>query len=281
MPVDVALLERLEDELLYAIVDVGLDIQTNVDVGSEPIYIPFRRMLIRYQILCPANTPGIITRYCELRWKACGFLKKHGVVRDFHSKGNDHWDGVIEIFDPKEAELIDLVTKLAAEVNRRELRVSFNTSFSGALQQILQLAETFHRAALSLRHRQHQRPDFEMQNEYDVQDLFGAMLLTRFQEVRREEYGPSYAGASTRSDFYLKDDSLVLEMKMIREGLNDKKLGEELINDIAHYKQRNCKVVVCFVYDPEHKLKNPAVLEADLSKPTDGMEVKVIIRPKR
>jgi hypothetical protein len=281
MAVDVPLLQRLEDELLYAILDVGLDIQTNVDVGSDPIYIPFRRMLIRFEILCPASTPGIITRYCELRWKACGFLKKHGVVQEYRSEGNDGWDGVIEIFDPNEAVLIDLVAKLEAEVNRRELRASFNTSFSGALQQILQLAETFHGAALSLRNRQHQRPDFEIQNEYDVQDLFGAMLLTRVKEVRREEYGPSYAGASTRSDFYLKNDSIVLEMKMIREGLNDKKLGEELINDIAHYKQRNCKAVVCFVYDPEHKLKNPAVIEADLSKPTDGMEVKVIIRPKR
>jgi hypothetical protein len=82
MPLDTDLLQRLEDELLYAILDVGPDIQTNVDTGTNPIYVPFRRMLIRYEILCPANTPGIINRYCELRWKACGFLKKHGVIQD-------------------------------------------------------------------------------------------------------------------------------------------------------------------------------------------------------
>ncbi|WP_433971931.1 hypothetical protein [Tunturiibacter lichenicola] len=281
MPLDAALVQRLEDELLYAVLDVSQDIQANMDAGSDPIYIPFRRMLVRYEILCPANTPGIITRYCELRWKACGFLKKHGVIAGFHSGGNDDWDGVIEIFDPNEPALLDVVTQFEAEVNRRELRTTFNTNNAAALQHVMQLAETFHRAALALRNRQHNRPDFLIQNEYDVQDLYHGLLLTRFKTVRREEYGPSYAGASTRSDFYLKDDSIVLEMKMIREGLNDRKLGEELINDIAHYKQRGCKTMICFVYDPEHKLKNPAVLEADLSKPTDGMDVKVIIRPRQ
>jgi hypothetical protein len=280
MPLDTALLQRLEDELLYAILDVGQDIQADVDVGADPIYIPFRRMLIRYEILCPANTPGIIDRYCELRWKACGFLKKHGVIVDYHSEGNDHWDGIIQVFNPNEPKLLALVDALEAEVNLRKLQLSFNTSYTGALQQVAQLAETFHHAALSLRNRQHNRPDFQIINEYDVQDLFGAMLFTRFKDVRREEYGPSYAGGSTRADFYIKDNAIVVEIKMTRDGLTDKKLGEELIIDIAHYKQRGCKAIICFVYDPEHRLKNPNAIEIDLSRPTDGVEVRVFIRPR-
>lgn len=280
MSLDTALLQRLEDELLYAVLDVGQDIQADVDVGADAIYIPFRRMLIRYEILCPANTPGIIDRYCELRWKACGFLKKHGVVLDYHSEGNDNWDGVIQIFRPDEPKLLELVTELEAEVNRRKLRASFNTSYVGTLQQVAQLAETFHRVALSLCNRQHNRPDFQIINEYDVQDLFGAMLFTRFKDVRREEYGPSYAGGSTRADFYIKDYAIVVEIKMTRDGLTDKKLGEELIIDIAHYKQRGCKAIICFVYDPEHRLKNPNAIEIDLSRPTDGVEVLVFIRPR-
>ena len=67
---------------------------------------------------------------------------------------------------------------------------------------------------------------------------------------------------------------------MTRDGLNDKKLGEELIVNIAHYKQRGCKAVICFVYDPEHLLKNPNAIEIDLSRPTDGMDARVFIRPK-
>ena len=79
-------IQRLEDELFYAIIDVALDLQREVDVDSEAMRIPFRRMLVRYNLLCPANTPGIITRYCELRWKACGFLKKHSIIQGYGSK---------------------------------------------------------------------------------------------------------------------------------------------------------------------------------------------------
>jgi hypothetical protein len=281
MPVNIAVLQRLDEELLYAVLDVSLDIQNCIDSGTDPIHIRFVRKVIRYPILFPANTPGAHERYSELRWNASGFLKKQGLILDHYSAENHHWDGVIQIYKPLENEIVALIPELRAEINRRNVNQAFNTDNAAALQHVLQLADTFHREALALRNRQHNRPDFLIQNEYDVQDLYHALLLTRFQTVRREEYGPSYAGTSTRSDFYLKEDSIVLEMKMSREGLNDKKLGEELINDIAHYKQRGCKAMFCFVYDPEHKLKNPAVLEADLSKPTDGMDVKVIIRPRQ
>ena len=68
---------------------------------------------------------------------------------------------------------------------------------------------------------------------------------------------------------------------MTRDSLNDRKVGEELIIDIAHYRQRSeCKALVCFVYDPEHRLKNPQVLENDLSKKDDRLDVRVLIRPK-
>jgi REase_DpnII-MboI len=68
---------------------------------------------------------------------------------------------------------------------------------------------------------------------------------------------------------------------MTRDGLTDGKLGEELIIDINHYKQRSeCKALVCFVYDPGHRLKNPRGLENDLSKQHDHLIVAVIVRPK-
>jgi hypothetical protein len=70
-------------------------------------------------------------------------------------------------------------------------------------------------------------------------------------------------------------------LKMTRDGLSDRKLGDELIIDIAHYKQiPGCKHLLCFVYDPDHRLRNPSVIEKDLSKPTDELDVLVLIRPK-
>jgi len=107
------------------------------------------------------------------------------------------------------------------------------------------------------------------------------LLETQFDDVRPEEWGPSHAGSASRVDFFLKQEGVLVETKMTRDGLTDRKLGDELIVDIDRYKKMpDCKALVCFVYDRDHRLTNPNVLENDLSKTTDGLEVRVLIRPK-
>ena len=71
-----------------------------------------------------------------------------------------------------------------------------------------------------------------------------------------------------------------MKSKKTRQGLNNKKLGEELTIDIQKYQAHpDCKALVCFVYDPEGKISNPRGLEKDLEQVTDNIEVKVFIRP--
>jgi hypothetical protein len=73
----------------------------------------------------------------------------------------------------------------------------------------------------------------------------------------------------------------MVETKMIREGLNDGKVGDELIIDIERYKQHpDCKALFCFIYEPNHMLKKPTGLETDLSRKTDGIIVRARVRPK-
>jgi hypothetical protein len=278
------ILQNLEDEVFFAILDVALDLQGEVDVGNAvKVYIPFRRMLIRYEILCPANTPGIIERYCNLRWKACGFLKKHKVISNFHSDGNDMWDGLIEVSGIDSVALSGMVNALKAEENRRTRPGGPRSpALPSAGSRLVQLINTFHRVALKLQKRHANRAAFLIEDEYDVQDLLGALLETQFDDVRREEWGPSYAGGSTRADFLLKDGSILVETKMTREGLLDKQIGDQLLIDIAHYKQRSDVAgLICFVYDPDHRLRNPRGLEKDLSQNGDGFKVRVMVRPLR
>jgi hypothetical protein len=72
----------------------------------------------------------------------------------------------------------------------------------------------------------------------------------------------------------------IIEIKKTREKLTHKEVGEQLIIDIARYKSHpDCKNLICFVYDPERRIKNPRGIENDLSKTTDGLGVKVFIRP--
>jgi hypothetical protein len=151
----------------------------------------------------------------------------------------------------------------------------------GATARLVQLADSFHRVALRLRSRRTGREPVLMNDEYDVQYTFAALLETRFDDIRPEEWCPSYAGGSNRVDFLLKNESVLVETNMTRSGLTDRRLGEELIIDIAHYKQRqDCKALVCFVYDPDHRLTNPHGIENDLSRPTDGFDVRVLVRPE-
>ena len=51
-------------------------------------------------------------------------------------------------------------------------------------------------------------------------------------------------------------------MKKTRSNLRDHEVGKEMIVDIERYKARNdCKLAYCFVYDPNHFIRNPTGLE--------------------
>ena len=103
-------------------------------------------------------------------------------------------------------------------------------------------------------------------------------LRIDFDDVRTEEWTPSYAGAAARMDFVMKDERIVVEVKKTRDSLSEKQLGEELIVDIAKYKEYpGCDFLVCFVYDPERRLGNPKGLEGDLSRKEDRLTVEAIV----
>lgn len=155
------------------------------------------------------------------------------------------------------------------------------TEFVNGPSMIYTLIERFHIVATQLKDRHAKRDTIEIQDEYDVQDLLNALLKIDFDDVRPEEYTPSYAGSSTRVDFLLKNEKIIIEVKKTRVGLDDREIGNQLILDSQHYKAHpDCKHLICFVYDPENRIKNPRGLENDLNKQTsDDLIVEVFIRP--
>lgn len=144
-----------------------------------------------------------------------------------------------------------------------------------------QLVTKFHAVAVQLRSRHADRQTIDVNDEYDVQDLLHALLRLHFDDVRPEEWVPSYAGSASRTDFLLPQIDTVVETKRTRAGLTAKTLGEQLITDIARYKKHpQCRRLVCFVYDPEGRIANPSGIESDLNKSDHGIEVRVSILPK-
>lgn len=146
---------------------------------------------------------------------------------------------------------------------------------------VLFICRRFPIFAQQLKVRERGRLPFEIEDEYDVQYLFLALLRLHFEDVRKEVWTPNYAGGSARMDFVLKREKIVIETKKTRDSLNrDSQVGDQLIVDIERYSQYpDCQVLICFVYDPDSLLDNPKGLELDLSGPRENIEVIVIISP--
>lgn len=155
-----------------------------------------------------------------------------------------------------------------------------NSPEQSPLLLIEQICSRFHLVVRQLRSRHNGRPTLDIQDEYDVQDLMHSLLHLHFDDIRPEEYTPSYAGKASRMDFLLKREGIVIELKMTRAGLGAKELSTQLIEDIERYKTHpDCQALVCFVYDPSGHIPNPRGIESDLKRDDAPFPVRVLIRP--
>lgn len=223
-------------------------------------------------------------------------------IEDFFAKWRPTGDGLY--IPPRQAENADpivqeinrivrnLVTLDEAEFQalvQSELRSAVMANVadgSGApardpVQIVEHICNRFHLVARQLRCRHGDRDTLAIEDEYDVQDLLHALLTMEFDDIRSEEWTPSYAGSGARVDFLLKQERIVIEAKKTRKGLGAKEVGEQLMIDIQRYQVHpDCRTLVCFVYDPEGRIGNPRGLENDLNGQHNDLEVRVMIVPK-
>jgi len=129
-------------------------------------------------------------------------------------------------------EYLKLANRLIREI---ELKVGSGKEILSidSISTLDNLVSKFHTVATQLRNRYSNRDTIVINDEYDVQDLFHGLLKIHFDDIRPEEYSPSYAGKNTRIDFLLKDERIMVEVKKTRSDLKDAKIGSELILDIV------------------------------------------------
>jgi hypothetical protein len=153
---------------------------------------------------------------------------------------------------------------------------------AAATNWVVLLCRRFHHFARQLHTRTRRRLPLTIEDEYDVQYLLHAILRLHFDDVRAEEWTPSYAGGSSRMDFLLQRERIVVEVKKTRNTLAaDRDVADQLIIDIDRYSHHSaCETLVCFVYDPDRYINNPVGLEADLSRSHNGLRVIVVISPQ-
>jgi len=132
-----------------------------------------------------------------------------------------------------------------------------------------------------LRNRYKDRPGFAVDDEYDLQDLLRSVLRLHFDDVRAEEWNPSYGGVRSRSDLLLKAERIVIETKMTRKNLTQPEVVRQLIQDKEQYREHpDCGALVCFVYDPECRLPNPTAIERDLSDSHGRPPTTIVVSPR-
>ena len=172
--------------------------------------------------------------------------------------------------------IYDRIDLFPGTVTAESLRVA-----TPPMESIDRLAARFHRVVRLLQQRHDGRATINVCDEYDVQDLIHSLRSLYFDDIRPEEWTPSYAGSSSRMDFLLKLENIVIELKMTRERLSNKELVDQLAIDMFRYSAHpDCKTLICFVYDPEERVKNPRGFERDLSRETGHPCVKVYVVQK-
>ena len=174
--------------------------------------------------------------------------------------------------------LLSFLDTLIKQFNSSEL-ISNNSE--DVLRILERVFSRFHPINLQLQRRYNNRPTLQINDEYDVQNLLHALLTLYFDDIRSEEFANSSAGRNSKIDFLLNREKVMIEVKKTRQGLDDKKLGDELKIDISSYKHPDASTLACFVYDPDALINNPNAIIDDLEKLSrDELLVRVFIYPR-
>jgi hypothetical protein len=159
--------------------------------------------------------------------------------------------------------------------------ISKTDTFKNQFNNLILLLNRFHKVAQAIRERHNNKETLIIQNEYDVQDLLNGLLQLHFDDIRKEDFSPSHAGANSRLDFVLKKEKIIIEVKMTNEQLTINKLGQDLLVDIGRYKEYpDCNDLVIFIYDKGDYIRNKSGFINDLQKQsTTKLKVTVVINP--
>lgn len=222
-----------------------------------------------FRIRIQAYFPDFETVTAEPQWPRLA-----GIVSESFSR--EKWKARKTTTDNAVCKILSFVDSVI-EIQHDPISIKSDTVTS-----LTNLLEHFPDFVRQLSNRDRERVALQVEDEYDVQYLLHALLRLYFDDIRAEEWTPSYAGGTSRIDFLIKNERLVIEAKMTRQGLGHKRIGEQLLIDIGRYRSHpDCNTLICFIYDPEYRISNPSGLQNDLEANSyPGLHVRIVIAPK-
>lgn len=152
-----------------------------------------------------------------------------------------------------------------------------------AHEALLRLLARFHVYAKELQAQPRAGHDaWAITDEYDVQHVLCALLRTHFDNVKPEETTPSLAGSSSRMDFLLVNERTGVETKMMHDSQTERKLGNQLLLDVAHFPSHtHCESLIFLIYDPTYMIRNPVNLRKEIIEGARGFPVEILYSPPR
>lgn len=100
-------------------------------------------------------------------------------------------------------------------------------------QLILTILKNFHRLVIHGKRSYGNRLD--VSDEAGAQKLLLFILRAYFDDVRKEEFVPSLGVGNSRADFFLRVESIFIEVKFATEKLKDRGIVDQLLIDIGRY----------------------------------------------
>jgi hypothetical protein len=151
------------------------------------------------------------------------------------------------------------------------------------VEYVLEVMDAFPASAGILAARGRGRAAFQISDEYDVQDLFHALVRASISDIVPEDTTPKLAGKWSRLDFTSKSARLGFEVKHVKSIKHAATVREEILLDEATYQEHPyVEQVIAFIYDPEHHISLAArpSFERDLSRAVavDGRTVQYLVR---
>lgn len=147
----------------------------------------------------------------------------------------------------------------------------------------------FHAATLHLQHRKRKGKrdkSFEIEDEYDVQDLLYALLRPLVPDLEPEDPVQKVAGKGSFLDFRSDELRLIIEAKYCNSAERARALVDECSARINRYGRKvDLDTLVFFIYDPEsHLLRSHPNFERDMEGGykvggSEGFRVEVVINP--
>jgi REase_DpnII-MboI len=126
---------------------------------------------------------------------------------------------------------------------------------------------------------------WDVENEYHVQDMLGAILAPYFPDLDDEEWLKSLGQHHPRADFAIPSLNLIIEVKFLRQGSTSalSKLIQEVAADASTYLQEGSSYrnIIAFVWDDSASTEHHPELRQGLTRITGVHDAIILPRPAK